>query len=918
MKKSLSLRTKMLIPLIILMSLVMVGSAIGFTMSTNTTRNRILDEQLNEETQRLQKAFEQKISDALNGAVVLSRDPALVEALQENDFNRAVAAIIESRATNVRSRYRLDQILVLDNTQRKRVNLSSFSDVSRLSFWEQPSLASCEDVSQVHLLTVNNARLLVACSPVIGRTGEGSQVSYGIAYTVLDIPKLLDLLHREMGLSAEIAFANEASFDTQTPATNHTAATGSPRSVEGFRVHNIQLAQNNEALGDETLELVLMLSEHDINTIVKSGLNVVLISSGVMLLLLLVAVYVMTRHFTGPVLRLARMAELVAAGDLSHKLPVTSRDEIGKLITSFNTMIDGLVEREVAERQREQAEREREVAEIASRAKSLFLANMSHELRTPLNAIIGYSEMLQEDAEDLGEESFVSDLNKIQSAGRHLLSLINDILDISKIEADRMELHPEVFDVYTLVQESLNTSMPLAEKNNNRLVVDCDEDIGTMETDLTRMRQILLNLLSNACKFTEQGTITLSVHRYKVSSANERQPTPGGEGQETGQETGQDETSLYTMCPLNTNRVIVFQVSDTGIGMNEDQLNKLFQPFTQVDESFTRKYGGTGLGLVITRRLSQLMGGDVTVESRPGKGTTFTVTLPLSIVKQPHPVHPARPEPVHTGFSPAGAQPHATPLVLVIDDDPSARDLIARSLMSDSITVETAANGQEGLRRAHELHPDVITLDVMLPGMDGWAVLTALKADPELAHIPVVMLTIVEEKNQGFTLGAADYLNKPINRELLFSTLNKYLDVSKEQSLRSKSTVLVVEDDTVTRQLLRRMLEDAGWKVEEAENGRVALARIVEAMPAIILLDLMMPEIDGFQLIDILRTNAEWRRIPVVVITAIDLSSSERLHLNGYVEHVLQKGMYQSDELLDDVRELVLHRIHQHREVSGQ
>jgi signal transduction histidine kinase len=357
---------------------------------------------------------------------------------------------------------------------------------------------------------------------------------------------------------------------------------------------------------------VLLLNEQQINTIVDSGLQVMIISNILMLLLLLSVVYLMMQQLTRPVLQLARSAQLVAAGDLDQHLPTTSRDEIGTLMSSFNTMIDGLREREQAERQRELAEREREVAEASSRAKSTFLANMSHELRTPLNAIIGYSEMLQEEAEDLNEPALASDLQKIQSAGNHLLSLINDILDISKIEADRMELHLEPFPISSLIEDVIDTSKPLAQQNKNTLVVNCSDNLGTMYADQTRTRQILLNLLSNACKFTHNGTITLHVVTHW----------------QQGYEPGEPSDS-QVLCPLNADGIIVFRISDTGIGMTTEQMNKLFTPFMQADQSTTRKYGGTGLGLAITRRLCQIMGGDVTVESMPDRGSTFTVTLPL-------------------------------------------------------------------------------------------------------------------------------------------------------------------------------------------------------------------------------------------------------------------------------------------------
>jgi GAF domain-containing protein/CheY-like chemotaxis protein len=493
--------------------------------------------------------------------------------------------------------------------------------------------------------------------------------------------------------------------------------------------------------------------------------------------------------------------------------------------------------------------------EAADRHKSEFLANMSHELRTPLNAIIGYSEMLQEDAADLGAEQFTDDLKKINAAGKHLLELINAVLDLSKIEAGKMELYLETFDVAGLVQDIAAVVQPLAAKNANRLDLQCPSEIGTMRADLTKVRQALFNLLSNACKFTERGSVTLTAAREAMD--------------------GQD--------------WLTFAVSDTGIGMTPEQLARLFEAFSQADAATTRKYGGTGLGLALSRRLCRMMGGDVTVESEAGRGSTFTIRLPARVV-EPR-------EESAAAAAPGAPGPVIAGTVLVIDDEPAVRDLMQRFLTKEGFRVVPAAGGEDGLRLARELRPDAITLDVMMPGMDGWAVLAALKADPTVADIPVIMLTIVDDRNLGYALGASDYLTKPIDRERLVSVLTKY---------RRDLPVLVVDDDAALRQLLRRMLEPEGYTVVEAENGRVALERLRTTSPSVILLDLMMPEMDGFEFVTEFRRHEAWRAIPVVVITARDLSREDHERLNGYVQRILQKGAHGRDQLLGEVRELVV------------
>jgi signal transduction histidine kinase/DNA-binding NarL/FixJ family response regulator len=463
------------------------------------------------------------------------------------------------------------------------------------------------------------------------------------------------------------------------------------------------------------------------------------------------------RLISRPILHLEdSMREVSANKNYSVRATKSYGDEIGRLIDGFNTMLseiqhrDGALrsandelktrtlelEKEILHRRQTQEEllTAKHTAEEASRAKSTFLANMSHELRTPLNAIIGYSEMLDEEARESGRSENVEDLRKIQSAGKHLLSLINDVLDLSKIEAGKMGLHLEDFEVLPLIDEIATTLQPAAAKNSNQIKIHVSENLGFMRADITKVRQILFNLLSNACKFTDHGTIALDVD--------------------------QNDRDGY----------IRFRVTDTGIGISEKQQQNLFFEFSQADASIARKYGGTGLGLAITHRFVQLMRGQISVESEPGKGSIFTVQVPTQVVLDATKL--ARPASANDD-SPAGPRIYQD-TVLVIDDDASVRDLMSRFLSKSGFRVVVASNGEEGLRLAKQEKPLVITLDVVMPEFDGWSVLKKLKSDPALAEIPVIIVTIVDNEPMGLDLGAASYLVKPVDRDRLAVLVEKY------------------------------------------------------------------------------------------------------------------------------------------------
>jgi signal transduction histidine kinase/CheY-like chemotaxis protein/HAMP domain-containing protein len=487
--------------------------------------------------------------------------------------------------------------------------------------------------------------------------------------------------------------------------------------------------------------------------------------------------------------------------------------------------------------------------ELASQHKSQFVASMSHELRTPLNAIIGLTEMMVTNAPRFGTEKAAEPLRRVHRAGTHLLGLINQVLDLSKIEAGKLELNPESVSLGPLIDEVIGTARQLAEQNKNRLVVEAHEKLGTVTVDPMRLRQILLNLLSNACKFTSQGEVRLRVRKV-----------------------------------VDGRNWIEFAVSDTGIGMTPEQQAKLFEEFTQADSSTARRYGGTGLGLAITRKLARMMGGDVTVESAPGKGSVFSVRLPAGSDA--------------AASSTNGGRPPAGDCVLVIDDDATARELIADPLKADGFSVVTASGGLEGLKLARDVQPIAITLDVMMPDLDGWSVLAALRQDPELAEIPVIMITILDEHRRGVALGAAGYLTKPIDRERLTRMIGRFRVPARQ------TRVLMVEDDGTQRERLRGWLEEEQWVVEEAANGRDALALLRDTRPDVILLDLMMPEMDGFAVVAALQKEPRWRDIPVVVVTARDLDTADRERLNSGVQSVLVKEAFRPVELVERIRRL--------------
>ncbi|WP_424134213.1 response regulator [Roseomonas chloroacetimidivorans] len=558
---------------------------------------------------------------------------------------------------------------------------------------------------------------------------------------------------------------------------------------------------------------------------------------------------------------------------LSRAVPI--RDEPdeehpdGQITGWFGTNTDVTDLREA----QEEATLAREAAEDANRAKSQFIANMSHELRTPLSAVIGYSEMLEEEAAEIeGGEVLTKDLQKIAANARHLLSLINDVLDLSKIEAGRMETHPEDFAVDAMVHEAVATVQALMARKANTLEVRLPPDLGMMHSDQVKLRQCLINLLSNASKFTEGGRVTLSA------------------------EAGRDAMGR---------REIAFHVADTGIGMTKEQVAKLFTRFTQADSSTTRRFGGTGLGLAITKAFCTLLGGSISAESEQGKGTTFIIHVPMDL-RETGPEAEAEAEAVQHQAMPDAQERTQAGLVLVVDDDPASRELLSRFVLRDGFAVRTAQDGEEGLRLAKQLRPTAILLDVMMPRMDGWSVLTALKADPELAEIPVVMVSIVQERALAVSLGAADYLIKPVQWQRLRTVLDRY---------RAPGAALVVEAEPEPRNELRQLLESEGWSVEEADSSEAALARLIAPDPAappygLVLVAVPGPDNDGLTLVHELRQRDSCKDVQVIALAGGGVPPAALEALRGQVRRVLPSNDEPPEALLKELRRIAARGAH--------
>ncbi len=513
---------------------------------------------------------------------------------------------------------------------------------------------------------------------------------------------------------------------------------------------------------------------------------------------------------------------------------------------------------------KEQAEHARIIADEASRVKSSFVANMSHELRTPLNAIIGISELLLEEVSESEDKAYLEPLSRIYNAGKHLLGLISNILDLSKIEAGKMELFMEEGEIISIMQDIAVITEKKKKKNGNKIVFDYQANIGNIKTDITKLKQIIINLIGNACKFTNNGTITVQI--IEINS-------------------NQDSMSW-----------IQINVQDTGIGIHDEQLSKLFGNFVQADSSTTKKFGGTGLGLAISKKFAEMMGGDITVTSEINKGTTFSIRLPRYSSNHQD-----------NGFAaiPAKDINKATKSiedfkVLVIEDNETERELIAKYLKSAGYKVSFADNGEEGLAMAEALHPDAILLDIFLPKINGWDVLQSIKKNPKTWDIKVIMISMIEEKNKGYLMGAADYLVKPFNQQKLLVTLSRYV-IGNNSGLQDLGKVLLVDDDSNARLILRGALEKFKAEIFEVENGQLAIEHISKDKPNLIFLDLMMPVMNGFEVVNILKQSPEWQDIPVIINTSKELDADEYAKLSGSIVKILHKGQKTIEGLCKEI-----------------
>ena len=599
-----------------------------------------------------------------------------------------------------------------------------------------------------------------------------------------------------------------------------------------FENTETQLARDGVVLRHLSSELTKEIDEAE--TLINRVSMLVFLASA---LIALILVYSLIRFTTKTLKQLRRGTEEWSKGNLAHRIWVSGKGDLAKLAASFNSMAEKL------DATMEQAHEERLRADEANQAKSGFLANMSHELRTPMNAIIGYSEMMLEDIEDGAElepEEIQTDLEKIHSAGKHLLGLINEVLDLAKVESGKMGVYNETTSLEQLVKDVTTTVQPMVTKYENKLETISDIEDNEIRTDVTKFRQILMNLLSNAAKFTHKGKITLKISRFE-----------------------ENEIDMVSVA-----------VSDTGIGMTEEQLDKVFDEFTQADDSTTREFGGTGLGLAICKKFAELMQGRIDAESTPGEGTCFTFVVPAIAVD----VEPEADLPEESAKENGNIQIEGLAKVLVIDDDESSRELSKRILSKRGYSVITADNGASGIEIAHEQHPDIIVLDILMPGMDGWQVLAKLREQLETADIPIIMQSMLSERELGLSLGADDYLTKPVDRSNLPNAVRKLLPV-----LKLDEGVLVIEEGTTLSGLLDQAQGEEPFETLQTADLTEATQWMSERKFGTILIG-QHSEMDAVsKFMDSVKRSDENGDIPMVLLNSIQLESMDADQLISFI-----------------------------------
>ena len=661
-------------------------------------------------------------------------------------------------------------------------------------------------------------------------------------YNQLNNNTSANLIFKIRNEATDRAFLNEEGIVEQKNYMNKDVLS----SFTKFSFKNIQYALITEM---ETKELFGEIRSLFIN--MSSGTAIALVIAIILTSFLII-------NLLRPLEYLSVVSERVKSGFYSERAKVETKDEIGDLAQTFNAMINN-VEADIVRKEKDKLifANLKEEADKANQTKSTFLANMSHELRTPMNAIIGYSEILTEDAMDDGNEAYVADLKKINSAGKHLLSLINDVLDISKIEAGKMELDIHELSLKTLVQEVSDTSLTLVQKNKNELKIVQDPNIDLVQNDSVKLRQILFNLISNASKFTENGTITLG----------------------------------YLTDPKNKNLLKIY-VSDTGIGIDKDKISKVFEEFGQEDAATTRKYGGTGLGLSLCKKFAELMGGTIVLDSVKGKGSIFTVMVPLNVQK-------AKPTKEEAGENQNKKVETGRKVILVVDDDKQARDLIKRNLEKENYIVFTATNGDEAIEIANQKNPHLVTLDIMMPKKSGWDTLKELRSYNKFKDTPVVMISMLDDDKTGILNGADGYIKKPVTKEHLIKVISSFKDKMKNNN------IMIVDDLKDNRDIIKKHLKDYNFNFFEAENGKVGIEKLLKHPCDGIILDLMMPVMDGFQFLTEVKNYNQLKDIPIIVLTAKDLTTDEVIKIEKDVSLVIQKTDLGERKIKDLVQSLV-------------